>query len=198
MAGPSLIKPTTNAPGSSTLWGTADNGAPLIQIGSLADYKDPNGVESAVEIGLRVLDQAGDIIMDSIGISQVMKVLGSALNVTVTSVAGSGSWQAVAGTSVSFTLSRQGLVLGLGSWLLYDPLIGDSGYELDGTILVDGVQNNANAPIQTNLQAFMALTPFAVATLDAGAHTMSLGASMTSGHNYHAGSAYLYVFQLGG
>ena len=156
-----------------------------------------NGVSPA-QWGFRANDADGNPIFDSLGLIAVMKVLGSITNVSSGSQTGNGGWQGVASTAVSFNLARAATVLALGYMTLDDPTVGDTGYVLNGTVLVDGAQDSSASPVFFIPNApGAALTVFAVKSFSAGSHSVSLGVQQTNTHLWAVVGAYLYAFLLG-
>lgn len=169
------------------------NGVPRVELGPM-----PARGVSPAQTGLRVNDGNANPIFDTLGLIGVMTLLGSVTNVSQSSVTGNGSWQAVSGSTVSFSLARQTAVLVLGAATVVDPTVGDSGFNLEGTVLVDGAQSNSNGPVFAPGTASFTMTPFAVLpTLSASSHTVSLGVNQTSTHLWTVIGGYVYVFQLG-
>lgn len=166
---------------------------------SLPAYTDPNGVTSPAGAIGRLVDSNGNLLWDSSGISQTMADVASAAAAgTGSTNTGTGSYQTVSGTSVSFTLTRKTKVLILATMMFIDNLVGDTGYTLTGSIMVDG---SPVGPVIYNLgNASSSLMSYAVVTLASGTHTAALAVNQTSGKQWVVGSgtAYLDVFQLGG
>jgi len=153
---------------------------------------------SPAQWGFRANDAAGNPIFDSLGLIAVMNVLGSITNISSGSQTGNGSWQTVGSTTVSFTLSRATSVLALAYMTLDDPTVGDTGYVLNGTVLIDGALDTSASPVFFIPNApGAALTLFAVKAFSSGSHSVALGVQQTNTHLWAVVGAYLYAFQLG-
>jgi len=189
---------TGNTPGSSPLLDINDGTRDRVQIGNLASYTDPSGIVSPAGYGGRVIDTVGNLLWDAVGHSQVIKLLGSIVNQSQTGVTGNGSWQTVSGTTVNFTPSRPVPVLALGAMTLADPTVGDTGFNLTGTALVDGAQNNANGPVFAPGTSSFSTMYFAYGTFSNAAHSVALGVNQTNTHLWTAINCYLFAFQFGG
>jgi hypothetical protein len=194
-------------PGSPASAGSVSTGTGLtvsdgtrnrVSVGKLAAYTDPSGVLSPAGYGIRTLDAAGNLLHDHAGLIAVVNIIGSVTNQSQSSTGGNGSYQAMASSQVTFSLSRQGTVLVLGAAFVYDPNVSDTGFDLGATVLIDGAHNANQSPIFDNLTGALSCTPFAIATLSAGTHTAALGVNQTTGHNWASSGVYLFVLQLGG
>jgi hypothetical protein len=86
-----------------------NSGTRRLQYGKLDSYTDPNGVASPAELGIRALDASGNIIFDTIGISQVMKLLGLTFGNQITT--SSTTDVLISGSAATFTLARKGRLL---------------------------------------------------------------------------------------
>lgn len=184
-------------PGQSPLLDINDGTRDRVQIGNLAAYTDPNGIASPAMYGGRAVDPNGFLIWDTIGNSQVMSILGTPVkNASQMGVTGNGSWQTVSGTTVSFTLNRNVSVLALGAMTVVDPTVGDTGFNLEASVLVDGAQSNNLGPVFAPGTASFPCTPWAFFT-NTGAHTVALGVNQTNTHMWTAIGCYLFAFLLG-
>lgn len=170
---------------------TDTNGIIRAEWGSLA----ANGVSGA-QFGFRANDASGVPIFDSLGLIAAASLLGSTGPVNVGPVTGNGSWQSVSGSSVSFSLARTTRVLMLGAMQLSDPTLGDTGYTLSGSALIDGGQSGPILSVLTTPS--LPLTVFTIVSLAGGAHTAALGVNQTNTHSWSVGSGYVFALQLGG
>lgn len=119
--GPNIVNSNgTQNPTSSGARITLDGSVPMIsvndgtylraQMGSLASYTGPNGVNSPSQYGFRALDGSGNAIFDSMGLINTFQSLGISgaignQNFSSTTLA------TVTGSTVTFTLSRTGNLL---------------------------------------------------------------------------------------
>lgn len=202
MAPPSLRIPTTHNPGSSDLYGTADNGAPRIQIGTLSDYTDPTGVASPAEMGIRVLNKAGDIIMDSGGVasSAIADVNGSAGgSVLGEQTITSSSWTTT-GAFVTFTLARPASVM---AWYSASCGIASVAAGFQGYTCMGVDTTNPTDSAQFGLQYWLntGLTPatgFAIVYgLAAGSHTITVLAEVLGAASITVGWPTINVAVIG-
>jgi len=182
--------------------GAVDDSSGILrwQVGDLAAYTGPNGVTSPAQTGERALDASGNLLYDTVGLSSTGKLLGSQTNFSQGTTTGNGSYQTVSGSTVSFSLTRPTMILVLARGLVTDPTVGDTGFLLSTSILIDGAQSLGNGPEFFNLiGSGNSMTPFAVIPLMAGgSHSAALGVKQTNGKSWAATSCSLYVFQLGG
>jgi len=199
MAAPSLINPTTNAPTSSTLWGIADNGAPLVQVGKMAPYTDPNQVTSAAEVGLRLLRQDGSIALDPIagilgGVMTRLAYVGGGVNQNVPG----GSTDVLAtGSTISFTLERpQNVLFAFG--LTFNATANGYGY---GSAVVDGASVGSGGRhvfIANTLSYNSGTFHYAASSLAAGPHTAEITVSTDAGITALIWDVQLLALQMGG
>src|SRR5262249_19598208 len=146
------------------------NGVPRAEMGNLP----ANGISPA-QWGFRASNAAGTPIFDSLGLIATMTLLGSSLNFSQQSVTGNGSWQTVSGSTVSFTLSRAGNVLVLAAGQLLDPTVGDTGYTLSCSVLLDSAFSSSNGPqVYNTTTGALPVNPFAVLIgLSSGSHSVA-------------------------
>lgn len=139
---------------------------------------------------------AGNPLFDALGLIGVMKPLGSIRNIIGDNQVGTGNFQTAAGSTVTFSLTRAATVLGLGAANVNALAVSQPNL----TILVDGVQNDANGPIvycNNNTSLPLGVTPFVVVSLAAGSHTFSIALAIAAGQTWVASTYYLYAFLLG-
>jgi len=202
MAAPSLLKPTTHNPGSSDLYGTAANGSPRIQIGNLADYTDPNGVSSPAEVGIRVLDQAGGIIMDTVGVasSAITNINGSGSGIVLGEQTITSSAWTTTDAFVTFTLARPASVM---AWYSASCGIASvaSGYQGHTCMGVDTTTPTGSAQYGFQYWLNTGLTPatgFAIVYgLAAGSHTITVLAEVLGAASITVGWPTINVAVIG-
>jgi len=198
MAAPSLINPTMNAPTSSTLWGIADNGAPLVQVGKLAPYTDPNLVNSAAEVGLRLLRQDGSIALDPIagilaGVMTRLAYVGGGVN---QSIPGGSTDVLATGSTISFLLERPQSVLFVFG-LTFNATANGYAY---GSAMVDGssVGSGGRHVFIANTLSYNSGTFHYPVSLAAGTHTADITVSTDAGITALIWDVQLLALQMGG
>lgn len=178
---------------NSSQFGAQDvNGVTRLEMGLLGAL----GI-SAAGWKFRARDSGNNPIFDSDGLIKAMTLLGSTQNFSNSNTTGNGAWQAVSNSTVNFSLSRQATVFALSAASVLDPTVGDTGYNLYSSLLVDSSYNAANGPQGYNWQAADFQYPFVVVTLAAGSHSIAFAGNQTSGKLWNASGGYLYVFLLG-
>jgi hypothetical protein len=206
---------TGSTPGQSPLLRISDGTRDRIQIGNLASYTDPAGVVSPAMYGGRAVDATGLLVWDTVGHSQVMKVLatsntgGSFAASTLVGVAGppfgiTGTGGEVQITSAGFSLSRMTTVK-------IEGLASAAGWTTSGIIpliapiyiRVDGQANSVPGTVFHSLTvgsttAPTSCTPYQLLTLPAGSYTARLWWNSPSANERLDVYGYnLTVFQLG-
>jgi len=197
VAAPSLIGPRTHSPNASDLYGIADNGAPLVQVGAMAPYTDPNQVNSASEVGLRLLRQDGSIALDPIagilaGVMTRLAYVGGGVN---QSVPGGSTDVLATGSTISFLLERpQSVLFAFG---LTFNATGDYAY---GSAVVDGasVGSEGRHVFIANTLSYNSGTFHYPVSLAAGTHTADITISTDAGITALIWDVQLLALQMGG
>jgi hypothetical protein len=203
---------TPNSLNTQTTYGTQGttvvqdaNGIQRLQWGNLLSYTDPNGVTSPAEEGIRVLDASGNIIFDTVGISQVMSLLSSntAANGSFGSGASNPTWRDIITTN--YTLARKSTVMVMaicgaaGDDSVSEIITSNNQLQLLG----DGVTASApgNAQNAYNNIPLCNVTLLQVLTLAAGSYTAhfqyqtyNLGRTTIT---YYYFSPSIFVFSMG-
>jgi len=194
MAYPSLNNPTAAGPNSSTVYGVAANGAPVLQIGALSAYTDPNGVASPAETGIRLVDKtSGALIFDTVGIaSGIMASLGVVNTGYINQLfTGPVTDAAITGASITFPVPRQLHVLTF--YRVVADSSGNFAYVQGG---MDGAYDSNDAVVLNGL-SYANATLMRLDYLSAGSHTASMVASVDSGQTATVVLCQIKVFQLG-
>ena len=203
-------------PGVSPLLDINDGTRDRVQIGNLAAYTDPAGVVSPAMYGGRAVDASGNLVWDTVGHSQVMKVLASSntggtfSSSTLNGVAGppfgiTGTGGEVQVASVGFSLGRQATVK-------IEGLCSAAGWTNSGIIplitpiyiRVDAQSNSVPGTVFHSLTvgsttAPTSCTPYQLLTLAAGSYTARLWWNSPSANERLDVYGYnLTVFLLGG
>lgn len=186
------------------------------QMGNLADYVGPNGIDSPAQYGFRAVDASGNTIFDSLGLTAVAKVVASQIHAfgtgqTITGVAGPGGLggggeQTV--DTVTFSVANRNTTYMLAATYVgyvqctSGPFTwGNMYFKVDGTARTNmvGTIGTYGNPLPAYLDTFQGFILDFV-TLTPGSHTITLTWDMFEGTSDHftVYSDGLFVIQLGG
>lgn len=170
----------------------SDGSSDRVQIGNLI----ANGISPA-QWGMRVNDAVGSPIFDSLGLINVMTLLGSGANNNNAFTITSTTFVPITGCSVSFTIPRttKFYLAWASSAVVTAAGAGFYGYVAP---VLDSVAQNFFWGLwdKTNL-GYTNATGVAQFTLAAGAHTIELQGKVDATCTWTNFNTYIYVFQLG-
>ncbi len=168
-----------------------------VSIGNLPAYTDSNSVTSPAEFGVRTLDPSGNIIFDSIGITQVMKRIGYGdMTQNAPAINGNGiTWFDISmGTACTYTVTRKVTVLYLG--YISANTAGASG-AYSYAQLVNAGGGTSWAGLWDKRNGYTGFTFWALDAPNAGTYTIKCQVNPDSGQGFSVQSGHIDVFQLG-
>lgn len=155
-----------------------------------------NALNSPINGVPTVVDANGNLISDTLGLQSVMSNLGSYSNTAGGSGTGTGGMQALAATTLNFTLLRPVTVFVIG----IISAVGVSGNSALVQIGMDGNFDFTRSMIGVAGDTkFNSVTLFGVwIGLAAGAHSCSLGIETVAGNSWSWDYTTIQAFQMGG